>query len=323
MAPPDPDIALGLAAFGDRPLDEAIEAGQRAGYRRFDLQLDSILRISQDDRLHSGPGRAALRSRLDQEGLSLLCVSNVRDCQLLLGPHGEHTAPINPGDASTRRRHALDAASRTIETAHDLGAELTRFFFGCPDFGRWFHWPRTALSWDDNLKALADELPPILELAAGAGVRVTLETHPKQVVHDLRSANRLLEILGAEGALGICADPANLAAVGHDPEVFLRGLDRAPLAVHMKDVEVGQSGACEARHGWATFGPGPPARFRALGWGGLNWRGCISALVERGFTGPYVVEHEDVLMPRESGVAASLRVATELTQLEPAADRWW
>lgn len=316
--------ALGLAAFGDLPLTEALAAGRRAGYRAFDLQLDSILEISRDERLASPAGRAQLRAHLDAEGLTLACVSNVRDCQLLLGPHGDQTAPIHPGSTAERRRHAQEAAARTIETAHELGAGLTRFFFGCPDFSRWFHWPRSHATWDDNLQALVDGLLPVLELARDAGVLVSLETHPKQVVYDLRTANRLLELLAADAdGFGICVDPANLAAVGQDPLQFLRGLRALPLAVHLKDVEVDRTGLADTATGWATFGPGPAARFRVLGWGRLDWPQLMTVLAERGFTGPFVVEHEDLLLPRDRGVTAARHRAIELLTLTPPSRRWW
>ncbi len=317
-------VALGLAVFADMGLDEALGRVVKAGYSSIDLQIDSVFEIGRDPRLHERAGAAGLRSELDALGLSVVCVSNVKDCQLLLGPHGPHTDVVLAGDIETKRAHARAAARAAVDLAVDLGAPFVRFFFGCPDFGRWFPWPGTDLSWEDNIGELVEQAGPLLEHAVASGVVPLLEPHPKQVVYDLSSALALQRRLAAEGlSLGWCIDPANVRAAGHDPVGFLRRIEPVPSVVHVKDVEVWPHAEAPEAPGWVSYGPHPKIRFRSLGWGGLDWQAICSVLAERGFEGPFVVEHEDLLLPREQGIVDARERFERLQVLAPPTKRWW
>ena len=70
----------------------------------------------------------------------MACVSNSRDAQLLLGPHGPHTDPVWPGSAVEKREHALQCALGAIRLAERLGTPVVRLLVGCPDFARGLLW---------------------------------------------------------------------------------------------------------------------------------------------------------------------------------------
>jgi sugar phosphate isomerase/epimerase len=49
----------------------------------------------------------------------------------------------------------------------------------------------------------------------------------------------------------------------------------------------------------------------------------IDALLAEGYTGVVYVEHEDVLVPRDQGIAAAARRLVELLPVTPAEGRTW
>src|SRR5579871_5012327 len=153
---------------------------------------------------------AQLLARAQAQGQTVGCVSNSRDAQLLLGPHGPHTDPVWPGSAAEKREHALQCALGAIRLAERLGTPVVRLLVGCPDFARWLSWWGTDVSWADNIDEFFAHVEPVLRAAREAGLVVALEPHPKQIVYDRASAE-LLFAVGPQwnGTLALCVDPAN------------------------------------------------------------------------------------------------------------------
>lgn len=272
---------------------------------------------------------AAERSYLDEIAAALAgrpvgCVSNSRDAQLLLGPHGPHTDPVRRGDAAVKRAHALSCGLGTIRLAERVGAAAVRLLPGCPDFGRWLSWWGSDVGWADNVAEFRTHAEPLLAAARDAGLRLLLEPHPKQVVYDRASAELLFEsTVDWSDVLGLCVDPANLAATGHDPAGAVRGWGPRMVAVHAKDVQRWTGSGRPAGPGWSRYGPQPPIRFRALGLGELDWPLIVATLLDEGFAGVLYVEHEDALLPRGQSIARSLGMLRSMLPAGVAEGRTW
>src|SRR5438105_3706969 len=157
-----------------------------------DLPTDSHLKLLSGYAL-ADPSRLA--RTLADAGISVRSVSNSRDCQLILGPHGQETDGVRPGPAAAKRRHGMAKAMEAVQLAGRLGARSVQLWLGCPSYARWFTWPGSEVSWDDNLRDLAAALG---EVHAGLppGVRISLEPHPKQVVYDAETMRQLLDMAG-------------------------------------------------------------------------------------------------------------------------------
>ncbi|WP_354637470.1 sugar phosphate isomerase/epimerase family protein [Kitasatospora camelliae] len=313
-------LGLCLAAFAPEGLHGALRAAERAGVRVVDLPADRNLGLVDADRLADPAHHREVRSALAAAGLEAGCVSNSRDTQLLLGPHGPHTDPVLAGPAEAKRAYGLRAALGTVRLAAGLGAPQARVMLGVPDLGRWLSWWGSQVSWQDNTDAWARAAVPVLEEAARLDVEVLVEPHPKQVVYDPASARALL---AAVPGVRLCLDPANLAAVGHDPVGAVRGWGRALAAVHAKDLQRWPGAQDPRGDGWSRYGPGPAIRFRALGAGDLPWPEVVSALLDEEYRGVIYVEHEDALLPTEQGAATSLAVLRGLLPSAPARGRTW
>ncbi|MCS7480094.1 TIM barrel protein [Umezawaea endophytica] len=313
-------IALGLclAAWGGGSLPEAVDAARATGVDAVDLPTDTTSGLVDADRWATDAAyRSELRDTLG--GLAVTCVSNSRDTQLLLGPHGPHTDPVLAGSPDEKRAHALRHAEHAIRIAADLGAPRVRLMFGVPDLSRWLSWWHSGVSWADNVEAFAEAVAPVLDLAAEHGVRVLVEPHPKQVAYDPDSTRAVLDAVDVD----VCLDVANLAAVGYDPVRVVRGWGTRLGAAHAKDLQRWTGTDRPPGAGWSRYGPGPAIRFRSLGAGDLPWPGVVAALLDEGFRGVLYVEHEDALLPREQSVANSVRLLRSLLpEREPQGRTW-
>jgi sugar phosphate isomerase/epimerase len=305
-------VGLCLAALSPLGLPGALSAAALAGVAVVDLPADRCFGLVDADRLADADHHREVADALRENGIRVGCVSNSRDTQLALGPHGPHTDPVLAGSSADKRAFGQRAALGTVALAAGVGAPLARLMLGVPDLGRWLSWWGSDVSWRDNVSAWLEVAAPALDLARESGVQVVVEPHPKQVVYDPASARALL---AAAPDVGLCLDVANLAAVGHDPVLAARGWGDQLAAVHAKDLQMWRQPEDPRGAGWSRYGPGPPIRFRALGCGELPWPAVVATLLDEDYRGVIYVEHEDALLPTEQGVATS---AAALRRLLPA-----
>jgi sugar phosphate isomerase/epimerase len=316
-------LGLCLAAYGGAGLATALKHAAEWGSLSLDVPTDSTLGLVDARRCLDDLGYLDEVADVLTDS-TITCVSNSRDAQLLLGPHGPHTDPVLTGTVEEKRAHAVAWALGSIRLAERIGAGAVRLLVGCPDFARWLSWWGSKVSWADNVAEFFDHAEPVLRAARDAGLVVLLEPHPKQIVYDRASAELVLAAATEwPGMLGFCVDPANLAAMGYDGVGAVIGWGERMVAVHAKDLERCTTIGAPPGDGWSRYGPHPPIRFRALGLGELDWPRIVSALLDEGFDGVLYVEHEDVLLPREQCIRQSLNVLRSLVPVGTAEGRTW
>ncbi len=321
-------LGLCLAAYGGAGLGVALAKAAGHAALCLDLPTDTTLGLADPRRCLDDPGYreelASLLAGTAAKGWPVTCVSNSRDAQLLLGPHGAHTDPVLVGTAQDKRAHALRCALGSIRLAERVKAPAVRLLVGCPDFARWLSWWGSDVGWADNVAEFFVHAEPLLRAAREAGVRVLLEPHPKQIIYDRASAD-LVFAAGPQWAdvLGLCVDPANLAATGHDAVGAVSGWGERLVAVHAKDLQRWAGLGQPPGQGWSRYGPQPPIRFRALGLGVMDWPAVVSTLVDEGFGGIIYAEHEDALLPREQSISRTLGVLRALLPADAAQGRTW
>ena len=265
-----------------------------------------------------------VRDRVDAAGVRVGCVSNSRDAQLLLGPHGPHTDGVWRGSPDEKVEHARRAAREAIALAGAIGAPHVRLLLGCPDYARWLRWTGSDVGWDDNIDAFVQAATPLAREAAEQGVLLCIEPHVKQVAFDAGSLLACVDGVRRAGEdLGVCFDPANVAALGYDPVELLRSTGLVPVAVHVKDVERSSSSLVPDGAGWVRYGPQPAIRFRSAPWGELEWPRLLTHLRETGFGGQLLIEHEDVVIDREQGIAGTRRLLESLRMGDRPGPAWW
>jgi sugar phosphate isomerase/epimerase len=320
-------LGLCLAAYGQMGLPAALAEAAHHGPLCLDLPTDTTLglvdaRRCLDDTEYLDEVAGVLTGA--GAGWPVTCVSNSRDAQLLLGPHGAHTDPVCRGTADDKRAHAVRCALGSIRLAERIGVGMVRLLVGCPDFARWLSWWGSDVCWADNVAEFFARAKPVLRAAGDAGVTVLLEPHPKQIVYDRPSMEELFAAAGWwAGVLALCIDPANLAATGHEPVAAVTGWGARLAAVHAKDLQRWPGSGRPPGPGWSRYGPQPPVRFRALGLGMLDWSAIVSTLIDEGFSGVLYAEHEDMLMPRRQSIARTLAVLRDLVPAGAGEGRTW
>ena len=161
--------------------------------------------------------------------------------------------------------------------------------------------------------AVEDSLDPFAELFTGfcaaaeqLGIRIGIENCP-MLNHKTRTGENIAyspEIWDAmfervpSSALGIELDPSHMVYLGIDyVQAVLEWGDRI-VHVHAKDTDVDERRRArlgifgQALGELKGFGNGW-WRFRAPGWGQVDWPAFISALVDVGYQGSVDIEHED------------------------------
>ena len=137
------------------------------------------------------------------------------------------------------------------------------------------------------------------------GVKVAFEAHPNNIVYDIKSTERLLEVVDYHESFALNFDPANVYFSGIDVNEFVYCLADRIVTVHAKDCEViphllGRGGLnMYMQDGWGRRDRS--FRFRIPGWGSIDWKALISELYLNGYDGVFNYEHEDVIMSRSDG----------------------
>ena len=132
-----------------------------------------------------------------------------------------------------------------------------------------------------------------------------MEPHPNNIIYDLNTAKRALELLDYHPSFGFNLDPANIMATGGLlVENFIDELGDRIFHVHAKDAEVVrhniQRGGIMMQGDWQRLDKA--FRFRIPGWGDVQWKKVITELSLVGYDYVLSYEHEDVTMSVGDGV---------------------
>ena len=256
---------------------------------------------------------------------------------LTLSAVSVHGNPLHPNSATAR---AHDAALRDgIEAAVRLGVDTVNCFSGCPgdrrSGGATPNWvtcpwpPEFAELWSWQWEEVG--VPywrEVAAIAAGCGVRLALEMHPGMLVYNPETLRRLRAEVGSE--IGANFDPSHLLWQGVDVSRAIRELGRVGAIhhVHAKDVAVDADNV--ASNG--NLDPRPYGQvadrawtFRTVGFGHgeLFWKQFVSELRVAGYQGAISIEHEDMLVSVDEGLAQALAMLRRCVLVEPPSAPWW
>ena len=300
-------IGLFLALFGERPLEEALDAAAAAGCELVEVaSRASSPHCRPAELLADADARAKLAEAVSRRGLAISALS----C---------HGNPLHPAGVVAA---AADRDFReSVLLAGELGVGTVITFSGCPgESERSLRPSWVTCSWPDDYPETLEwqwrerVLPywvEVGEFAGRHGVRVAIEPHPGFVVYNTASMLRLREAAGA--SVGVNFDPSHLFWQQMDPIACARALGDAVFHVHAKDTGfdervLARDGVLETRRdegrAWIfrSVGEGHPVAF---------WRDLVGALREVGYDGALSIEHEDPLLPPEEGLARAVATLRE------------
>ena len=123
--------------------------------------------------------------------------------------------------------------------------------------------------------------------------------HPTEIAYNVYTAREAIKRLDRDD-WGFNFDPSHLVWQMIDPVVFIKEFGDRILHVHAKDWELQK----DILHIDGVTGTGSwqrkdrAARYRVPGWGDVEWRRVITALLEVGYDFVLCFEHEDPVMSR-------------------------
>jgi sugar phosphate isomerase/epimerase len=319
-------IGIFTALFQDRPLEDVLRLVADLGYETVELPAWKGCGHVDLDAVEADRGRA-LRDLVRGFGLGISSLSNGREGHLILGPHGstvDRWAPVQ-GEAE-RIQYGIRRLTQTGRVAAMLEVPVVTGFVGSTVWDKWYIYPAAnEKAYEDAWGLFAERLNPILDEFGRLGIRFAHEVHPTEIAYNIEMAEQAVTALQGRPEYGFNFDPSHLVWQGIDPVVFIKRLGKRIFHAHAKDGEVQADEV--ARSGVLSSGswtrPDRGFRFRVPGWGDVNWRRIMSALVAVGYDHVLSFEHEDPIMSPEDGCEKAIAYLKPLVIKKPLANAWW
>ena len=300
-------IGLFTATYLDMDVEDVCDMGAELGYEAIELPAFSQNPHLDLDEIIKGDNTRRFLKMVGDKGLTISALSNHTESQLVLGPYGKDTDAFCGGTKEEKIAFGTDRMIKTAQAANALGVPVVCGFLGCENFGRFFPFPYSR-GWADMEQEFVERWGPIFDKFDEYGIKFAHEPHPNQLVYDVDTAIRAVELMGGRKTFGFNFDPANLIYLDIDVEIFIDLLKDRIYHVHAKDGEVvshnvGRSGRIP-QGDWQRLGRG--FRFRIPGWGSVPWKKVITELSLIGYDYVMSYEHEDVTMSRRDGIEKTI-----------------
>ena len=291
------------ANYAHLPLEEVAKIMVQHGYEMMEIPAYSGCEQFNCDEILK-PGKAAeLKKMLAGYGIEISALSNHADSLLILGPHTEDTDALCPGTKEEKVKYGIENLLKTVQAANALEVPVVNGFVGVTNWGRYFPFP-CADGWAKMEQEFAEVVGPLMDKFKEYGVKFAVEPHPNNMIYDIHTAHRAIELLDGHPNFGFNLDPANLIYLGLRVENFIDELGDRIFHVHAKDGEIVehniQRGGILMQGDWQRIDRA--FRFRIPGWGSVPWKKVITELAMVGYDYVLSYEHEDVTMSVGDGV---------------------
>jgi sugar phosphate isomerase/epimerase len=319
-------IGIFTALFGDWPLEKVATYVTNLGYEAVELPAWKGNKHLDLAEVLAG-GAKKVKKMLSERGLELSAINNGTAGQLSMGPHDSSTDEWAPGMSPEQKiAFAREEILKTARAAAELEVPVITGLIGSPVWDKWYIFPpANEKLYEQGVALFAERWNPILDELAKLGVKWALEVHPTGIAYNIETAQLAMAALGNRAELGFNFDPSHLVWQLIDPVVFIKTFSGRILHSHAKDGElqedeVRRSGVIPTG-GWMR--PDRGFRFRVPGWGQVNWRRVMTALVSAGYDYVLSYEHEDPVMSPEDGAEKAIEYLRPLVIKKPLTKVWW
>jgi sugar phosphate isomerase/epimerase len=319
-------LGIFTALFGEWPLEKVAHYVSELGYQAVELPAWAGNRHFDLEAVLAGKGQE-LKKLLAGYGLAILAISHGVAGQLSLGPHDRSTDAWAPGMTPNEKiAYALEQLTLTAQAASELEVPVVTGLIGSHVWDKWYIFPpANEKLYEEGFALFAERWNRILDDFDRYGVKWALEVHPTGIAYNIETAERALAALGDRPSFGFNFDPSHLVWQLIDPVVFIKTFGRRIFHCHAKDGElqedeVRRSGVIPTG---AWMRPDRGFRFRVPGWGQVNWRRVITALVSVGYDYVLSFEHEDPVMSPEDGAEQAIAFLKPLMIKKPLKSVWW
>jgi len=315
-------IGLFTWPLGDLPFEKVLRFASKMGCEAVEIATDTGRETHiKLDKILSG-GSSEYKRLVNNYGLEISALSCHIDSQLVGGPYDEQTDRIFKGVPEEKIRYGVERVKKTIEAAALLDVTTINGFMGCVNFSWIYPWPGGPQLWNSAYSKIVERWSPLLDLCKSQGVKFAHEPFPQQQAFSVETAKELLKAFNMRKELGFNLDPANLLWFLVDPVVFVEEFGDRIYSVHGKDAEI--TDRYLKYTGILPLGnkqnPQRGFRFRAVGWGQIDWKKLITALLIVNYDGVISIEHEDPWLDRIDGCLKAFnflkQIIPERVQLE-------
>lgn len=288
----------------DLSVEEVCKLVSKLGYDAVELPAYTGNGQTDVDELLKGGNAKKLKEMVESYGLFISGLSNHADSPLIMGPYSRGMDSICPGTREEKIKFGQESMIKAGRLAAELGLKHVVAFSGMENYGHINDWPE-ADGWKYEEEQFAEKWGYVFDEYKKLGVKVAFEAHPNNVVYDIHSTLRLLEVAGYHESFMLNFDPANVYFSGIDVYCFAQVLCDRIATVHAKDCEIIQHnlpmGGLNMYMQDRFVRKDRSFRFRIPGWGDINWKKLISLLYLGGYDGVYNYEDEDVIMSIADG----------------------
>lgn len=302
-------IGFCVVNYSELPVEEVVKLSADHGYDC--VELPAYVgngQVDVEDILKNNKAKE-LKKMVESYGMTISSLSNHADSPLVMGPYSDGTVSVCKGTKEEKIEFGTASMIRAAQLAAELEVPAVVAFSGMENYGRINDWPEPN-GWKHEEEQFAEKWGRIFDKYQEYGVKVAFEPHPNNLVYDIQSTLRLLEVVNHHPSFAINLDPANVLFTGINLQTFVDELRGRIVLVHAKDCEIVHHNLAKGglnmymQDGWGRLDRS--FRFRIPGWGDVDWKRLISELFITGYDGVFNYEHEDVIMSRGDGIKKTI-----------------
>jgi sugar phosphate isomerase/epimerase len=319
-------LGIFTVLFGDQPLEKVAAYVASLGYQAVELPAGPLsTHLDMHDILHGGARK--VKKIASDNGLVISALSNGIAGQLSMGPLDSSTDAWAPGMSPEQKvAFAVQSLKDSARAASELEVPVITGLIGSHVWDKWYIFPpANEKLYEEAFQVFADRWNPVLDEFGKCGVKWALEVHPTGIAYNIETAQMALKALDDRPEFGFNFDPSHLHWQLIDPVIFIKTFGSKILHCHAKDAELQEDEV--RRSGVIPTGswrrPDRGFRFRIPGWGQVDWRRVITALVSVGYDYVMSFEHEDPVMSPEDGAEKAIEYLRPLMIKRPLSKVWW
>jgi len=318
-------IGIFTILYNELKLEKVLEYVSKLGYEAVEIATWKGSNHIDIDRILSG-GATEFKRTVEKYGLMISALSNHLEGQLVLGPHDESTDEWFKGTPEEKVKYGMERMKKTAMAAAALDVPVVNGFIGAPNWGAWYIFPpKNEEIFEKGFEIFAERWNEILDTFETHDVKFAHEVHPQEQAYNIETAERALKAINERKEFGFNFDPSHLIWQGIDPVVFIKKFGDRIYHAHAKDAEIVKENVSFSgitpTGSWTR--PDRGFRFRVVGWGDVEWKRVITALVEVGYDYVLSYEHEDPVMSREDGCEKCIAFLKPLIIKAPLKKVWW
>jgi sugar phosphate isomerase/epimerase len=322
-------MGLFSVLFNDKPLEEVAKYASDLGYEMFELAAWRGSNHFDTDRAATDPQYAkGVKKLLADHGIEISGLSNHLSSQMVL-PFGDSSLDEWAGtsDKDEMVRFGTEHIIKTAQVASEMEIGVVNGFFGSTVWESWYIWPPQRLDiYEKGWDLWQERWEPILDKFKEYGVKFAHEVHPTEIAYNVYTAREAVKRMPRDD-WGFNFDPSHFIWQQIDPVVFVKEFGSRIYHAHAKDWELQKDIVhIDGVTGTGSWQRGDrAARYRVPGWGDVEWRRVITALLEVGYDYVLSFEHEDPVMSEEDGCEQCISYLKPLFIKKPLVpgQAWW